>query len=41
MRQSAIDKEIRLFSEKWFVDFEDVKYEAYHFKDGKLQMKVN
>jgi type I restriction enzyme R subunit len=36
MRQSAIDKEIRLFSEKWFVDFEDVKYEAYHFKDGKL-----
>ena len=36
MRQSAIDKEIRLFSEKWFVDFDDVKYEAYHFKDGKL-----
>ena len=36
MRQSAIDKEIRMFSEKWFVDFDDVKYEAYHFKDGKL-----
>ena len=36
LRQSAIEKEIRRFSEKWFVDFEDVKYEAYHFKDGKL-----
>ena len=36
LRQSAIEKEIRQFSEKWFVDFEDVKYEAYHFKDGKL-----
>ena len=36
LRQSAIQKEIRRFSEKWFVDFEDVKYEAYHFKDGKL-----
>lgn len=36
LRQSAIEKEIRQFSEKWFVDFEDVKYEAYHFKDGEL-----
>lgn len=36
LRQSAIEKEIRRFSKKWFVDFEDVKYEAYHFKDGKL-----
>ncbi len=36
LRQSAIEKEIRQFSDKWFVDFDDVKYEAYHFKDGKL-----
>lgn len=24
------------FSSKWFVPFDDVKYEAYNFKDGEL-----
>lgn len=36
MRYAAIDAEIRKFAEKWYVAFEDVKYEAYNFKDGEL-----
>lgn len=36
MRYAAIDKEIEKFAIKWFVPFEDVKYEAYNFKDGEL-----
>ncbi|MCR5202527.1 MAG: DEAD/DEAH box helicase family protein, partial [Lachnospiraceae bacterium] len=36
MRYDAIDKEIQVFSNKWFIDFEDVKYEAIHFRDGEL-----
>lgn len=36
MRYSAIDTEIKKYSDKWFVEFEDVKYEAYNYKDGML-----
>lgn len=36
MRYSAIDKGIREYAQKWYIDFEDVKYEAYHFKDGEI-----
>ena len=36
MRYAVIDKEIKFFAEKWFIPFEDVKYEAYNFKDGQL-----
>lgn len=36
MRYSAIDKEIELFSKKWFIDFDDVKYEVFNFRDGEL-----
>lgn len=36
MRYTAIDKEIEKFATKWFIDFEDVKYEAYNFRDGEL-----
>ena len=36
MRYAAIDTEIRKYAEKWYLDFEDVKYEAFHFKDGEL-----
>lgn len=36
MRYAAIDKEIRAFAEKWFIDFDNVKYEAYNFKDGEI-----
>ena len=36
MRYAAIDKEIRAFSDKWFIPFEDVKYEVFNFKDGEL-----
>ena len=28
-------KSFRLFA-KWYIPFEDVKYEAYNFKDGEL-----
>lgn len=36
MRYELIDKEISEFSKKWFLPFEDVKYEVYNFKDGNL-----
>lgn len=36
MRYAAIDAEIRKYSEKWYLDFEDAKYEAFHFRDGEL-----
>ena len=36
MRYSVIDAEIKRYAEKWYLDFEDVKYEVFHFRDGKL-----
>ncbi len=36
MRYAAIDKEIEAFAKRWFINFDDVKYEAYNFKDGEL-----
>ena len=36
MRYQAIDKEIEKFAIKWFIPFEDVRYEAYNFRDGEL-----
>ncbi len=36
MKERAIDEEVKAFAEKWFVDFDDVKYEALHFKNGEL-----
>ena len=36
MRYAVIDAEIRKYAEKWYLDFEDVKYEAFQFRDGEL-----
>ena len=36
MRYSVIDAEIKRYAEKWYLDFEDAKYEVFHFRDGKL-----
>ena len=36
MRYTAIDKELEKFATKWFIDFEDVKYEAFNYRDGEL-----
>lgn len=36
IKYSTVDKEIQLFADKWFIDFEDVKYEAYNYKDGVM-----
>ena len=36
MRYSVIDAEIKSYAQKWYLYFEDVRYEAYHFRDGKL-----
>ncbi|SES05889.1 type I restriction endonuclease subunit R [Lachnobacterium bovis] len=36
MRCSAIDNELEKFAKKWFINYEDVKYEAYNYKDGEL-----
>jgi len=36
MRYTAIDKEIEKFAAKWFISFDDVKYEAYNFHDGEI-----
>lgn len=36
MRYTAIDKEIEKFATKWYVGFDDVKYEVFNYKDGEL-----
>ena len=36
MCYAAVDKAVRSFAEKWFLGFDDVKYEALHFRDGEL-----
>ena len=36
MRYEAIDEEVKKFAEKWYLSFEDVKYEALNFKHGEL-----
>ncbi len=36
MRYAVIEKEIKNFSEKWYLQFEDVKYEAFNFRNGEL-----
>lgn len=36
MRYEAIDLEVKKFSDTWFIPFEIVKYEAYHFRNGEL-----
>lgn len=36
MRYAVIDSEIRKYAEKWYLDFEDVKYEVFQFRDGEL-----
>ena len=36
MRYEAIDKKVTEFAKKWYLDPEDVRYEAYHYKDGEI-----
>ncbi len=36
MRYTVMDAEIKKFAEKWYLNFEDVKYEVFHFRDGAL-----
>lgn len=36
MRYAVIDAEIRKYVEKWYLDFDDVKYEVFQFRDGEL-----
>lgn len=36
MRYEAIDTEVEKFAKKWYVPFDDVKYEVYNYKDGEL-----
>lgn len=36
MRYAAIDKEIQKFARKWYLNVDDVKYEAYNYRDGEL-----
>lgn len=36
MRYSAIDKEVARFAEKWFIDFDSVRYEAFNYKNGVI-----
>lgn len=41
MRSGVIDKELEAFANKWFLHVEDVKYEAYRFKDGEIVNENN
>ena len=36
IRYATVDKEVQHFADKWFIDFEDVRYEAYNYKDGVM-----
>ena len=36
MREVAIDEAVKAFAEKWYLDFDVVKYEVMHFRDGEL-----
>ncbi len=36
MRYAAIDEEIKKYSKKWYLQFEDVKYEVFNFRYGEL-----
>lgn len=36
MRYAVIDTGIKKYAEKWYLDFEDVKYEVFQFRDGEL-----
>lgn len=36
VRYNAIDAEIADFTKKWYVDEEEVKYGAYHYRDGEI-----
>ena len=36
MRYSVIEAEIKRYAQKWYLDYEDVRYEACHFRDGEL-----
>lgn len=35
-RHQAIDNEIEKFAAKWFIPFDDVKYEVLNFRDGEI-----
>ena len=41
MRYEAIDKEIEEYAKKWYVVAEDVRYEAYNYRDGVLANENN
>lgn len=41
MRYEAIDREVAAFSKKWFLNPEEVRYEVFNFKDGKLANETN
>ena len=41
MREEAIDKEVDVFSKKWFIDPVDVKYEVYNYRDGVIANENN
>ena len=36
MRYSAVEAEIRKFAEKWFINYEDLSYEVYNYRDGVI-----
>lgn len=36
MRYAVIDEEIKRYAEKWYSEFDDVKYEVFHYRDGEL-----
>ena len=41
MRYDAIDQEIEEYAKKWYVVAEDVRYEAYNYRDGVLANENN
>ncbi len=41
MRQEAIDREVKAYAKKWFLDPEEVRFEVSNFRDGELANETN
>lgn len=41
MRYDAIDKEIQEYAKKWYINPEDVKFEAFNYRDGVVANENN
>lgn len=41
MRQEAIDREVKAYANKWFIDPDEVRYQVDNYRDGELANEMN